>query len=176
MSICMSIFDRYRYYMCGTIWCTLKTTMKLYKIIVVPMFLKCVWELAFNHSMTLEFKFQLLPRTGGFNFIIPLHLLMTNRYTNASRMWRIKGPYKASRPVLKGWKNNMTEELNSKDESFKSVAWYKLYDHKTNQEIREEWNIYIYEITVDYTHLLTKYVLTIKNRCIPQLGKVTYIN
>jgi len=32
----------------------------------------------------------------------------------------------------------MTEELNSKDESFKSVAGYKLYDDKTNQETREE--------------------------------------
>jgi len=32
----------------------------------------------------------------------------------------------------------MTEELNSKDESLKSVAGYKLHDHKTNQEIREE--------------------------------------
>jgi hypothetical protein len=35
---------------------------------------------------------------------------------------------------------------------------------------------YIYEITADYTHMLSKNLLRINNRCIPQLGEVTYID
>jgi hypothetical protein len=72
-------------------------------------------KLGENWPLTLQWHWSLnsnyCPGQRGFNFKIPLYLLMTIRCTNASRMWRIKGQYKTSRPVLEGWKNNMTEEL-----------------------------------------------------------------
>jgi hypothetical protein len=40
--------------------------------------------------MIMGFKFQLLPRTEGFNFIMLLCAFMTIECTKARRMWRIK--------------------------------------------------------------------------------------
>jgi hypothetical protein len=76
----------------------------------------------------MEFKLQLLPRTEGFMFIVPLNAFMTVRCTEAESAWRTEGPYGAPKQTgTEPWTTTQVSGHNSfrerTDPSSRRLLW-----------------------------------------------------